>query len=115
MPAIHLRLTQEQHAELTQDAKVAGRSLQRELEWRVFQHYRVTRAMDPTAPPRPMVSPEPATPGPPPRALPEFKADPKDKASQEHAPREKRKSAGGMCEHRVPIGSFCKRCEEEAA
>ena len=46
------------------------------------------------------------------RALTEHKADPRDKASQEHAPKEKRKSAGGMCEHRVPIGSYCKRCEE---
>lgn len=40
------------------------------------------------------------------------RADPKDKAAMEHGRGEK-KSSGGMCAHRVPAGSFCKRCEEE--
>ena len=49
------------------------------------------------------------------RVIPEHRADPKDKAKQEHAPKEKRKSAGGMCEHRVPVGTYCKReCAEWA-
>jgi hypothetical protein len=46
------------------------------------------------------------------RVLPEHRADPRDRASMEHGPREPA-AAKGMCEHRVPLGSYCKRCEEE--
>lgn len=38
-------------------------------------------------------------------------ADPKDKASQEHRKRESTKKSG-LCPHRVPVGVFCKKCEE---
>lgn len=50
------------------------------------------------------------TPAPP---LKPHRADPKDKAAQEHGKKE-RAAAKGLCPHRVPIGSFCRRCEEEA-
>lgn len=46
-----------------------------------------------------------------PTPLKPFRADPKTKASQEHGKKE-RKTAEKMCVHRVPLGSFCKRCAE---
>lgn len=48
MPSIHLRMSEEQHAELQRSARAAGRSLQAELEWRAFAHYYATRFYDPT-------------------------------------------------------------------
>ena len=46
-----------------------------------------------------------------PAARPPHKADPKGKAEMEHGSRD-RSPWSGMCEHRVPLGSFCKRCED---
>ena len=48
MPSIHLRMSEEQHAELQRSARAAGRSMQAELEWRAFAHYSATRLFDPT-------------------------------------------------------------------
>lgn len=46
-----------------------------------------------------------------PNSLKPHRADPKTKASQEHGKGAKKVSTG-LCEHRVPVGSFCRRCEE---
>lgn len=48
------------------------------------------------------------------RLLKPHAADPKDKATQEHGKREK-KPRSGLCQHRVPVGVFCKRCDEEGS
>jgi len=45
------------------------------------------------------------------KSLKSHRADPKDKAAQEHGAREKAKPTG-MCDHRVPRGQYCKRCED---
>ena len=47
---------------------------------------------------------------PPARSMPQFRADPKQKAAQEHAPKERQRASRSMCEHRVPAGQYCKRC-----
>lgn len=49
-------------------------------------------------------------PTPPARSVPQFRADPKEKAAQEHAPKERQRAKAQMCEHRVPLGQYCKRC-----
>ena len=46
-----------------------------------------------------------------PRVLSEHKTDSKNKAAQEHGKRQPKPTAG-LCPHRVPDGSYCKRCEE---
>lgn len=44
-----------------------------------------------------------------PRTLKPHRADSKSKAAEEHGKRE-RVAKTGMCEHRIPKGSFCKAC-----
>lgn len=44
------------------------------------------------------------------RILPAHNADPKDKATQEHGKGAKKSGAAKMCPHRVPVGTYCKRC-----
>lgn len=120
MPSINLRMTQEQHEQLARWAEDGHRSLQKEIIRRLFAEAElfpeatiVLRSVDdPMGPGTVLPELEPAVKGTF-RTHPPHNADPKDKASQEHAKGQK-KTAGGMCEHRVPIGSYCKRCEEAA-
>lgn len=44
------------------------------------------------------------------RVLVEHRADPKDRAAQEHG-RRQRQVRSQLCEHRVPAGAFCKVCD----
>lgn len=137
MPSCHFRMTEAQHAELSREAAAAGRSLQRELEWRVFRHYEVTRAFDPTggglaAGDQPEVQDErptrtapgalqgeteatsrpPRSPGPPaPAASPSPSARSAAISEEPPASKTKGRARTTMCEHRVPAGTFCKRCD----
>lgn len=60
---------------------------------------------DGLAPSRPSAAPSPLKP---------HRPDPKAKASQEHGRGEK-KTVKGLCPHRVPLGSFCRRCTDRVA
>lgn len=125
MPSMNVRLTEEQHAELVAAAHENMRSLQKEIVARLFDGLTAggrssarvggnvreegagLRAAAHDSRP-PAASPEETQ-----RVLPPHRADPKEKAAQEHW----RRVAGpakGLCPHRVPLGSYCKRCEEES-
>lgn len=62
---------------------------------------------DPLGPGKPLPELDPT---PPARSVPQFRTDPKEKAAQEHAPKERQRASRAMCEHRVPAGMYCKKC-----
>lgn len=104
MPTLNFRMTQEQHAALTAAAAAAGRSLQKELEHRVFgasvlfpepvvtEHDGVRWSTH-------MVGPEMESPA----TISEDPAEPVDAPVA-------RKPRKGRCEHGTPEGVYCKRC-----
>jgi hypothetical protein len=139
LKGLRFRMTPQQHEQLLRDAQAAGRSLQKEIEFRVFgglvagevgggnasggvpgRRARVGPSpskKDPGASPAASSSEEVALrsvddPLGPPRVLAPFQEDPK--TNKEHA-REPKRARTQTCEHRVPLGSFCKRCEEGSA
>jgi hypothetical protein len=109
---LRFRMTVEQHEGLLAAAERNGRSLQKELEFRVFGD-RAGLFPEPPADELTAVT-SVDQPLAPPRVLPEHKADPRDKATQEHG-RKPGAVRAKVCVHRVAAGSYCKRCEEEAS
>lgn len=96
MPSLHVRLSEELHAELVAAAHAEHRSLQAEVIHRLQAHPPLARLLT----------------GPPPAALEEIKEASPAEPSVPGSPRARRTDKrAGMCPHRVPAGSFCKTCD----
>jgi hypothetical protein len=98
MPSINVRLSVEQHEVLRRAAFEGRRSLQKEIVGRLFGG---------------LAAGGPDVPEPGLRPSTEVNAGSNPAVGAPAANPRKRTTANGMCEHRVPTGSFCKRCGRE--